>query len=545
MADRPLVYNEPLCFIFSKLAKLSKKVIMKALIDFTVEENISLAKTQLLKDVENLQLTNRPPHIPARRDCNLRIEREVKDIFEMIEFLDREKQLDSLPRYVTDNPDNMPSILMFDGDLGFLLKRLEKIDEKMAGFASSMDTIMHNVNVNLLHNQASSTAGNTSWPSLAHSMRRTHIPASASSTAVAATVSAIDKTSHGSTHSSGPSASQSAAVQPTATATVTNINNEQLIADQLFHADGANWANIASTPDHESNSLTSSAHDHDNPFILVEKKKHGMKRHKPDTSESSVVDSHRLNTDMGDRQSANRRRPLAVGHAAPRRDSPGHVSLSAAPKQSIDRSVFYIDNIGPSHSASDVRKFVSSMSVRVLSCFEVKPRKRRIDLMPDRKAFRLCVVSDDTYKLVDETIWPQGVSISEWYFKPRESGNTGYTHSRTPSRDHSATRRGSYSRQPSCDDVIAASTSAAAAVDTAETASIPTVSGSSCDGSMITRSDKLLSTSSQDAPDFGLADDAESSAEFMDADLTVLSQEVPPESDTLTSSLILHDGGAD
>ena len=64
-----------------------------------------------------------------------------------------------------------------------------------------------------------------------------------------------------------------------------------------------------------------------------------------------------------------------------------------------------------------------------------------------------------------------------------------------------------------------------------------------------TRNDKVhLSTSSDDATDFGLAavaDDAESSAEFMDADVTLSTQDEAPESDTLTSSIILHDGGAD
>jgi len=287
MADRPLVYNEPLCFIFSKLAKLSKKVIVKALIDSAVEESIFLAKTQLLKDVESVQLTNRPPHILARRDGNLRVEREVKDIFELIEFLDRDKQLENLPRYVTDNPDNMPTIHMFDGDLGFLLKRLEKIDEKMDGFASSVGAIMHSIDS--WHNQAIVT----SWPSL-HPGRSVHLQASGYSTAIAATAAATDKTRHGSTHSSGPSGSQSAAAPPTVANN--NINNDQLIADQLFHADGTNWANIASTPDHESNSLTSSANDH-NPFIRIEKKKkHARKCLKPDPSDPSAVGSYRLNT---------------------------------------------------------------------------------------------------------------------------------------------------------------------------------------------------------------------------------------------------------
>jgi len=41
------------------------------------------------------------------------------------------------------------------------------------------------------------------------------------------------------------------------------------------------------------------------------------------------------------------------------------------------KGCIFVDNVGTSISADDVRSFVSSMSVNVISCFEVKPRWRR------------------------------------------------------------------------------------------------------------------------------------------------------------------------
>jgi hypothetical protein len=35
----------------------------------------------------------------------------------------------------------------------------------------------------------------------------------------------------------------------------------------------------------------------------------------------------------------------------------------------------------------------------------------------DRRAFRLCINSDDCENLLDETKWPAHVYVSEWYFR--------------------------------------------------------------------------------------------------------------------------------
>ena len=69
----------------------------------------------------------------------------------------------------------------------------------------------------------------------------------------------------------------------------------------------------------------------------------------------------------------------------------------AAAKQIFKKSVFLVDNVAVSHNADDIRSFVSSMAINVISCFEVKPRRRRDEKgdIDDRKAFRLCIRADD------------------------------------------------------------------------------------------------------------------------------------------------------
>jgi len=66
---------------------------------------------------------------------------------------------------------------------------------------------------------------------------------------------------------------------------------------------------------------------------------------------------------------------------------------------------------------------VESLSVRLVSCHEVKPRRRRnVSDLSSSKAFRLCiscvVMNDDHDRLLDADKWPAYVGISDWIFKP-------------------------------------------------------------------------------------------------------------------------------
>ena len=97
-------------------------------------------------------------------------------------------------------------------------------------------------------------------------------------------------------------------------------------------------------------------------------------------------------------------------------------SSVAAAKQIIKKAVFCVDNVGTSFKVEDIRSFVSSMAIDVVSCFEVKPRRRRNegeDEAADRKAFRLCICADDRESLLDASKWPNSITVSDWFFKSR------------------------------------------------------------------------------------------------------------------------------
>ena len=82
------------------------------------------------------------------------------------------------------------------------------------------------------------------------------------------------------------------------------------------------------------------------------------------------------------------------------------------------KATLYIDNVSRSCTALDLKTFVAGLSVRVISCYEVTPRRRRGET-PDesRSAFRLTINRSDLDKLLDDRAWPEYVTISEWVYK--------------------------------------------------------------------------------------------------------------------------------
>jgi hypothetical protein len=67
--------------------------------------------------------------------------RETDDIFTLITFLDERKLLSSLPINLTDKPDNLPTLRLFEGDLSFLSARLDKLDNILSEHGSMLAAI--------------------------------------------------------------------------------------------------------------------------------------------------------------------------------------------------------------------------------------------------------------------------------------------------------------------------------------------------------------------------------------------------------------------
>jgi hypothetical protein len=90
--------------------------------------------------------------------------------------------------------------------------------------------------------------------------------------------------------------------------------------------------------------------------------------------------------------------------------------LKASKSLIVNKTVFRLGNIDSVYSETDIEHYIRSLDIRLLSCFELKNSARQ---PADNKAFRICIVSDDTNKFCKSDNWSVGVSIREWIHKPK------------------------------------------------------------------------------------------------------------------------------
>jgi len=109
---------------------------------------LSKAKQQLFADFNNIiqQLgIDSVPHIPQRRDGDSRTQRKVDDMFTMLNVVDERLLLSKLPIYVSDGPDNMPAMRLYEGDFSVMMEILEKLERKLTTFGSVLSIISRDV----------------------------------------------------------------------------------------------------------------------------------------------------------------------------------------------------------------------------------------------------------------------------------------------------------------------------------------------------------------------------------------------------------------
>ena len=115
MADKPVVLCDPLCFVANKFGHADAKTLKSALFDIYLSEVLCAAKMRLVDDVVKINLESILPHIPCRRDGDGRLQKEVDDLMMIFTCLDEHKAIDKLPKYVSESPDNMPSLRLYEG----------------------------------------------------------------------------------------------------------------------------------------------------------------------------------------------------------------------------------------------------------------------------------------------------------------------------------------------------------------------------------------------------------------------------------------------
>jgi len=192
--------------------------------------------------------------------------------------------------------------------------------------------------------------------------------------------------------------------------------NSQLDID-IHSTQSNNWASLVSTPlihDNRFNVLATTDDDHSDEELFMEQRSARVKRRR----QQSAQQRQQKPTDQGTLQQNQTQRRRALTMIGKSTTSSASV---AAAKQIRKKAVFCVDNVCTSYTADDIRSFVSSMSISVISCFEVKPRRRRNDEgdITDRKAFCLCIWAEDQDRMLDPSKWPSSIMISAWYRKPQ------------------------------------------------------------------------------------------------------------------------------
>ena len=81
----------------------------------------------------------------VRREGDNKITREVDDLITLLLFLDENKLLSALPKYVSSSPDSMLSARLLEEDLNVLLVMLEKMRNNFEEYRSALAAIVNDV----------------------------------------------------------------------------------------------------------------------------------------------------------------------------------------------------------------------------------------------------------------------------------------------------------------------------------------------------------------------------------------------------------------
>jgi len=415
--------------------------------------------------VSTLQLTT--PYIPNRRDSEGRAGREMDDIFTIINVVDEAKMLDKLPKFVSDGPENMPTVNLVEGDMVAIMNRFDKLEMTMTQLQLAVNKTA--AIVTSVNKQVEERGSRGQQP-----------------------VQPVHQT-----HSASASSAPSAATKPVASGSTAHpppgFEKMRKQLDQMEILNVGDWAGV----DAFSSGCSTSGDVDEWRVIPARKKRHLSDRKSPQSVElfpSSADNLFRLpaprqacprndnqstpivqsNVTIRQHKSAtggnvDSNKYAAAAAAKPKlKDVPSkktqsakvstlkligtkQLSLSPSPvflskvtaaRPYVSKAVFCVDNVSTECSAADLLLYVASLGVDVLSCAAIKPRRSRWqrihDITPtDRHAFRLCIPREQSEKLLDASRWPAHVTITDYFFsKNKKPTTTPSTRSRRQSDDH-------------------------------------------------------------------------------------------------------------
>ena len=354
-------------------------------------------------------------------------------MFTMLNVLDERLLLSELPIYVTDGPDKMPAMRLYEGDFCVMMAILEKLDGKLTTFGSVLSAISRDVYAlksksTVLVGTSQSGVINNETVVQPENLVLNLDTLSSQQAWPALPVREIETVVQPLMTSAGNSSGHQPTSGTTETTSTFDVRNKSCDAQSSSRSD-KQWSVLASTPQGSNRFAALATTDDDDancddrPFTVVRSQRAARasaKRQRQQTAQAQPPE-HQPSQPAGRLKSR-----VITGQS-----SAVSSSLWAA-KKTIKKAVLCVDNVNLSCNEDDIRGYVSSLGAEVYTCFKTNPRRRpnesAEDVM-DRRAFRLCVNAADRERLLNADVWPDSIRISDWFFSNKNThennGNDG------------------------------------------------------------------------------------------------------------------------
>jgi len=429
-----VVVSSILCFIATKFGKFDLNRLKTVVKGFYQPHEITLAKRQLTEAAEVKNLTDLIPRNQNRREGEDKTDKEVDDIMKIFTALDEKRKLSVLPSFVTDNTESVPTTNLTDGDMTYILARLDRMEVIIDDLHKAVYSLM--TAMTRTNNSQPTYPGSSTTPSqVGATYQQT---GGVQSVAYMCSEQAIDLHFP---HLGKPAVSK---------------NSVQSTAQQQQSATTPSWAVISESRENREYTSTESHESQDE----LDGYTRATKRRRPRSNQqqaatgcgvsgvgATVITSYASvaqketkpkpkpplrgqERPAGDKKTESRSRssrngPLFVG----RRLADGNANANNIQGARPKKQVFCIDNVNLSVTADDLATFVTDLGVRVISCFKVDARmsnyQRKRYKEADHKTFRLCINKADRDLLLNPDAWPADIIVSTWVFKPRPDIEAG------------------------------------------------------------------------------------------------------------------------
>jgi len=431
MADQPVVVQPVLCFLIKRFGKSDVNRLKTTALSFYSTDAITSAKGKLTDDVETQKLEDIPHAFVAKRRDSVNKERsvrEVDDMLSIIKLLDERKLLDRLPRYVAEDPADLPSLNLVDGDMFVILSKMAQIENAMMQIQFGLNAVHSMVHAFsqshqqvAIHSQPPMASGvHFTGPSSSSAANNSSLGKPAPSIHLITAALPIPGSSKQSTQRDNATAGPGPAV-----AESSNRWSALMDAQSGYETSGDELPFSVAL-----SRRTRRAIAHANRQAAGgDKRRHDSGPAPHDSAADNTDNPEGVSTKKVDKKKKRTmiigtRSTVAVGSLGVEFDSK---VIAADPI--VRKAVFIVDNVTTGVSPEDIREHAERRGIHVVTVHQVDtrrtPREVRegIDqeaLKETRLAFRVCVDREDIDKMFTEKNWDRGVIVDKWKFKPRK-----------------------------------------------------------------------------------------------------------------------------